>query len=328
MRNLPNLELINMSIDCVNSLSGADKRDSASKRKIEKLEKLVQILYTRKLEPDLQAAFLEIKSILAARDPSKCRCDEHNSAEVVGISSDFLGGDKAPADVHHLYGRKIMKKFKRWSEDREHEKRGERGKKSSVRPPPTFNEYLRKNTTDKEKKLLKKEIVEYLTPAEAEKYKTYFANGKLYPVDDAVEFKSRKYMFVWDQTGKHLFVAKKKKGKFHHTSFVAGDPVKCAGFLTLKNNRIVMLRGHSGHYKPTELHMLQFQKYLSHPDRMGKEANNIFISLYTGKSVDSKDSKKDKKDGKETRDRKESKRTRSRDSTPRKGRSLGKTPIY
>ena len=55
-------------------------------------------------------------------------------------------------------------------------------------------------------------------------------------------------MFVLDQTGQDLFVAKKRKGRFHHTSFVRGEPVQSAGFITFdKNGRITFHTEHFPH---------------------------------------------------------------------------------
>ena len=60
------------------------------------------------------------------------------------------------------------------------------------------------------------------------------------------------YIFVLDQTNTNLYVAKKVKGYFHHSSFVAGAPVTCAGMLELRSGEIYDVYLFSGHYKPTK----------------------------------------------------------------------------
>jgi hypothetical protein len=258
-----------------------------------KLNQAVQLLNVRKLNQDENSKLYKIKS---NADLENCICDSHNSAEVVGISSsilipkskEFLSEFKKSYQdkfirIHHhdkecehgerehkfhIYGRVIRSLFKKWEES-----------KKQI----DFDTYLERYASDRSKiKILKKAVV-YFSPSEAEEYKVKFHKGKVYQRDEVIP--SGRYMFVLDQTGNHLFVGKKKKGTYHHTSFVRGDPTACAGFITIKNGYIVEVRGHSGHYKPTEVHLQRMKDYLFHPLRMGENANNIIMSLYTGKII-------------------------------------------
>jgi len=47
-----------------------------------------------------------------------------------------------------------------------------------------------------------------------------------------------------------------KAGTFHHSSFLSGKPVLCAGELRVQNGRIVHIDNLSGHYLPTTQHLL------------------------------------------------------------------------
>lgn len=50
---------------------------------------------------------------------------------------------------------------------------------------------------------------------------------------------------------KRLYVGRKRKGVFHHSSFVAGAPILAAGKLMVRHGHVVAIEPHSGHYKPT-----------------------------------------------------------------------------
>jgi hypothetical protein len=46
------------------------------------------------------------------------------------------------------------------------------------------------------------------------------------------------------------------KGRFHHSSFVAGDPVKCGGEMVVRNGRMLLVSAKSGHYQPRREHFI------------------------------------------------------------------------
>ena len=56
-------------------------------------------------------------------------------------------------------------------------------------------------------------------------------------------------IFVMDTNGA-LFVARKQRGRFHHSSFLGGAVTRAAGALVVHNGRLRLLTGHSGHYRP------------------------------------------------------------------------------
>lgn len=59
-----------------------------------------------------------------------------------------------------------------------------------------------------------------------------------------------KWIFVVDLRGT-MFLGRKRKGLFHHSSFVAGAPIFAAGKIMIKHGRIIAIEPHSGHFKPT-----------------------------------------------------------------------------
>lgn len=58
-----------------------------------------------------------------------------------------------------------------------------------------------------------------------------------------------KWIFVVDLHGR-MYLGRKRKGVFHHTSFVAGEPVYAAGKIMIKHGKILAIEPHSGHFKP------------------------------------------------------------------------------
>lgn len=59
-----------------------------------------------------------------------------------------------------------------------------------------------------------------------------------------------KWIFVIALDGS-MYVGRKRKGVFHHSSFVAGAPILAAGKVMIKHGRVLAIEPHSGHFKPT-----------------------------------------------------------------------------
>lgn len=122
-------------------------------------------------------------------------------------------------------------------------------------------DFLSKYATAAEKQRMRRNAVQYLTKYEAQQYLVNFGmTGALWLNNQTI--RPGLYMFVLDTTGQHLYIGEKRKGKFHHTSFVGGAPVQCAGFLKIRGGRIVGIRLHSGHYKPRSYHARLFRNFL------------------------------------------------------------------
>merc|ERR1712007_141567 len=61
-----------------------------------------------------------------------------------------------------------------------------------------------------------------------------------------------------------MYVAEKVKGKFHHTSFLAGSAVNGAGMLVLEKGGLVsQITPHSGHYQPGYAEVQALAEYFS-----------------------------------------------------------------
>ena len=60
-----------------------------------------------------------------------------------------------------------------------------------------------------------------------------------------------KYIFVVD-ANHILYVHRKKKGAFHHSSFLKGRSALCAGGIVVKNGKLLVVNSSSGHYKPSK----------------------------------------------------------------------------
>jgi hypothetical protein len=58
-------------------------------------------------------------------------------------------------------------------------------------------------------------------------------------------------IFIIDQNFKLLFHPQHQKRYIHHSSVVAGEPVRFAGSIIAENGQITEIIAHSGHYKPS-----------------------------------------------------------------------------
>ncbi|RQM09377.1 hypothetical protein DD237_008130 [Peronospora effusa] len=72
----------------------------------------------------------------------------------------------------------------------------------------------------------------------------YVASGHLVHTDE-----HSKWIFVLGLSGQ-MYLGRKRKGRFHHSSFVTGAPIFAAGKIVIKNGVIVAVEPHSGHFKP------------------------------------------------------------------------------
>lgn len=66
-----------------------------------------------------------------------------------------------------------------------------------------------------------------------------------------------------------------KAGTFHHSSFLSGKPVLCAGEITVQNGKLTHIDNLSGHYRPTKQHLPDCVRVLS--QRYGVDLVNCTI---------------------------------------------------
>ncbi|KAF7818764.1 IQ domain-containing protein IQM3-like [Senna tora] len=114
---------------------------------------------------------------------------------------------------------------------------------------------------------LQKQCIKYLGPQERKHYEYIVEEGKivhkqsgdlLHTIKDSG---SVKWIFVMS-TSKKLYAGEKKKGLFHHSSFLAGGVTLAAGRLVAEHGILKSVSAYSGHYRPTEETLDMFQSYL------------------------------------------------------------------
>ncbi len=100
--------------------------------------------------------------------------------------------------------------------------------------------------------------VRYLDAAARISYRVDVANGILHWGDSPLDTVTQKLETVFSGVGWGIWVlspsgefytASHKTGEFHHSSFLSGEPVKAAGEWRVKNGRIDVITGKTGHYR-------------------------------------------------------------------------------
>ncbi|KAI3707576.1 hypothetical protein L6452_26202 [Arctium lappa] len=111
---------------------------------------------------------------------------------------------------------------------------------------------------------LRQQCIKYLGPQEREHYEYIIVEGKI--VHSQTNFlldttNEAKWIFVMS-TSKRLYAGEKKKGKFHHSSFLAGGATLAAGRLDVENGTLKTISPYSGHYRPTDESLNLFLSFL------------------------------------------------------------------
>lgn len=116
---------------------------------------------------------------------------------------------------------------------------------------------------------LQQQCIKYLGPMERKAYEVAVEGGQLFYkgsrelVDtDTSSDPHAKWIFVLS-TSKTLYVGKKKKGTFQHSSFLAGGATSAAGRLVVENGILKAVWPHSGHYRPTPENFQEFISFLT-----------------------------------------------------------------
>ncbi|CAL0330299.1 unnamed protein product [Lupinus luteus] len=111
---------------------------------------------------------------------------------------------------------------------------------------------------------LQRQCIKYLAPNEREEYEVIVENGKLVFRQDGrlvdTDDKS-KWIFVLSTT-RALYVGRKQKGKFQHSSFLSGGATTAAGRLVAHQGALEAIWPYSGHYHPTEENFKEFINFL------------------------------------------------------------------
>jgi len=108
---------------------------------------------------------------------------------------------------------------------------------------------------------------------------SFDADGQIKMNDRGKHFlfghKTGEAIFVADHKD-NLYVGVKTLGKFHHSSFLAGDAAQTAGTLRLEDGKLTQINDHSGHYRPGKNEMKAMIGILS--------AQGVDPSTYTVKT--------------------------------------------
>jgi predicted transcriptional regulator len=112
--------------------------------------------------------------------------------------------------------------------------------------------------------VLQRQCIQYLGPKEREEYEVIVEKGRLVFRQDGrlvnTDEKS-KWIFVLSTT-RALYVGKKQKGEFQHSSFLAGGATTAAGRLVAHQGVLEAIWPYSGHYHPTEENFKEFISFL------------------------------------------------------------------
>jgi hypothetical protein len=77
--------------------------------------------------------------------------------------------------------------------------------------------------------------------------------------------------FVWTQCGT-LLAGKHEPQKFHHSTFVAGDSVRCAGMIRVVGGKVDLIANDSGHYRPSRDKLREFAVWLTDRNVFARDA--------------------------------------------------------
>jgi len=171
----------------------------------------------------------------------------------------------AKIDPRHRYGLNLHKYYNEWI------------KRDTVRP---FFHWLDigdgrdLNLQDEcPRSTLKKELIRYLGPKEREHYEFIPQNGKLIYKQSGQLIDTTQgsditkgsggssWIFVMS-TSKKLYIGKKLKGTFHHSSFLAGGATSAAGKLTVQDGVLKTISPYSAYYHPTEQNLSELLNFL------------------------------------------------------------------
>lgn len=130
---------------------------------------------------------------------------------------------------------------------------------------------------------LNRQCIKYLAPNEREQYEVIVEDGKLVFRQSGVLLETTegsKWIFVLS-TSRNLYVGQKKKGRFQHSSFLAGGATTAAGRLVAHGGVLEAIWPYSGHYLPTEENFTEFICFL--------EENKVDLTNVKRCSVDADD---------------------------------------
>jgi hypothetical protein len=78
--------------------------------------------------------------------------------------------------------------------------------------------------------------------------------------------------YAWSE-GKELFIAEHRGKYFHHSTFVSGTRVRCAGMIEISGGKVVYADNFSGHYRPNQAHFERFVRFLRSKNAFASNAS-------------------------------------------------------
>jgi hypothetical protein len=75
--------------------------------------------------------------------------------------------------------------------------------------------------------------------------------------------------YVFSEHG-DLFIAEHLDGEWHHSSFLSGNPVRCAGMIKIVQGKVTGVNNHSGHYRPRTRHLYKFVEKMANYSVLGQ----------------------------------------------------------
>ncbi|XP_041992012.1 IQ domain-containing protein IQM3-like isoform X2 [Salvia splendens] len=139
---------------------------------------------------------------------------------------------------------------------------------------------------------LNQECINYLGPQERECYEYIIVEGKFIhkqtgnALDTKEQTSGSKWIFVMSVCNK-LYAGEKRKGMFHHSSFLAGGVTLAAGRLVVECGKLKSVSAYSGHYRPTDESLSIFLAFLQNSGvkledvKAGKQQTNRAMMLKT-----------------------------------------------
>lgn len=136
--------------------------------------------------------------------------------------------------------------------------------------------------------------VKYLDAAARISYRVDIAKGILHWGDSPLDTVTQKLETVFSGVGWGIWVlspngefytASHKTGEFHHSSFLSGEPVKAAGEWQVRNGRIAVITGKTGHYRCGTNALVLALRQLSGMDALPASAKVIVWKNDTATSV-------------------------------------------
>ncbi|KAL9422379.1 hypothetical protein AB3S75_034616 [Citrus x aurantiifolia] len=114
---------------------------------------------------------------------------------------------------------------------------------------------------------LQQECIKYLRPQERERYQYIIVEGILVNKQTGTLLSTNhgsegsKWIFVMSAS-KKLYAGEKRKGSFHHSSFLTGGATLAAGRLMAEDGKRMSVSAYSGHYRPSNENLDSFLAFL------------------------------------------------------------------